>query len=308
MAKYELKDIKGVIPAFITPFNKDESINESGMRSLVDHLISKGVGGLYLTGSTGEGFLMTPEERKQVVETVIDQTAGRVPIMVHVGAIGTKISIELAKQAEAAGADAISSVPPFYWKFSNDCIYNYYKDITASTDLPMVVYNIPLAGLVGYDQIKRFAAIDGVNGIKFTALAHHEIMMMKEEIGKDFIVYSGADEMSMSGMSFGADGLIGSFYNLMPEVFIRIYEAAKAEDYKGVIENQRVANAIITHCTKGNYVGMMKRALTWMGIDAGYCRRPFINLTAAEEEILKDELRHIKKQYGINNIDFMETL
>jgi len=308
VGKYSLKDIKGVIPALITPFNEDESINEKGMRQLVDHLISKGVNGLYLTGSTGEGFLMTPDERKQVVAMVIDQVAGRIPVMVHVGAIGTRISIDLAKQAEAAGADVISSVPPFYWKFSDDSIYNYYKDITEATNLPMVVYNIPLAGLVGYDQIKRFADIDGVEGIKFTATTHFEIMRMKEEIGKDFMIYSGCDEMSFSGLSFGADGLIGSFYNLMPEVFINIYKAMEDGDYNAAEEHQKIANALILHCTSGNYVGMMKRALTWMGIDGGYCRKPFINLTPADEDELKKGFKAIKDQYSITGVDFLENL
>lgn len=308
MSRYKLKDITGVIPALITPFSKDESINEKGLRDLVEHLIKKGVNGLYLTGSTGEGFLMTPDERKQVVTMVVDQVDGRIPLMVHVGAIGTRISIELAQHAEKAGADVISSVPPFYWKFSDDSIYKYYKEITSSTNLPMVVYNIPLAGLVGFDQIKRFAEIDGVEGIKFTATTHFEIMRMKEEIGKDFMIYSGCDEMSLSGLSFGADGLIGSFYNLMPEVFIRIYKAMEAKDYKSAEEQQMIANALIVHCTTGNYVGMMKRALTWMGIDGGYCRSPFINITKSEEEQLKKDFKKIKEEYKIEGIDFLECL
>lgn len=308
MSRYKLKDITGVIPALITPFSEDESINEKGLRDLVEHLIQKGVDGLYLTGSTGEGFLMTPDERKHVVTMVVDQVDGRIPLMVHIGAIGTKISIELAQHAEKAGADVISSVPPFYWKFSDDSIYKYYKEITAVTNLPMVVYNIPLAGLVGFDQIKRFADIDGVEGIKFTATTHFEIMRMKEEIGKDFMIYSGCDEMSLSGLSFGADGLIGSFYNLMPEVFIRIFKAMEAKDYKTAEEQQMIANALIVHCTTGNYVGMMKRALTWMGIDGGYCRSPFINITDAEEEQLKIDFKKIKEEYKIEGIDFLETL
>lgn len=308
MSRTSLKDIKGVIPALITPFKEDESLHEEGMRQLVEHLIKKGVTGLYLTGSTGEGFLMSPEERKRVVTIVIDQVAGRIPLIVHVGAIGTKVSIDLARQAESAGADAVSSVPPFYWKFTDDSIFKYYKEITNSVEIPMVVYNIPLAGLVGYDQLKRFADIEGVDGVKYTATSHFEIMRMKEEIGKDFMIYSGCDEMSLSGLSFGADGLIGSFYNLMPEVFIRIYDAMKSGDYKRAEEIQAMANALIVHCTRGNYVGMMKRALSWMGIDAGYCRSPFINLTSAEEDQLKRDFYRIKEEYKIEGIDFLETL
>ncbi|MCP4752544.1 MAG: dihydrodipicolinate synthase family protein, partial [Proteobacteria bacterium] len=175
MANFDVNDIKGVIPALITTFDEKENFDEKRMRKVVDHLLEKGVDGLYLTGSTGEGFLMTPDERKRVVEVVVEQVDGRVPLIAHVGAIGTKISIDLAKQAAGAGVDAISSVPPFFWKFDNDSVFNYYKDITASTDLPMIVYNIALAGLMGFEQVERFASIDGVAGVKYTATAHFEV-------------------------------------------------------------------------------------------------------------------------------------
>jgi N-acetylneuraminate lyase len=305
LSRNGLTNLKGVIPALITPFDINQDINEAGLRQLIDHLIDKGINGVYTTGSTGEGFLMSPEERKRVVAIVVDQVAGRIPVMVHIGAIGTRVSIDLAQHAEETGADVISSVPPFYWKFSDDSIFKYYKEITESVNLPMVVYNIPLAGLVGYDQIKRFSDIDGVEGIKFTATTHFEIMRMKKEIGSDFMIYSGCDEMSISGLTFGADGLIGSFYNLMPEVFLRIYHAMQAGDYNIAEQQQAIANNIIVNCTAGNYVGIMKRALSWMGIDAGYCRSPFINVEPAEEAGLKEMFRKIRSDYNISDIDFL---
>lgn len=304
----KISEINGVIPALITPFSKNESVNENGLKSLVEHLINKGVNGLYLTGSTGEGFLMTPDERKRVVEVVAEQSQGRVPLIAHVGAIGTKISIDLARHAEAIGCDAISSVPPFYWKFGQESIFKYYKEITESVKIPMIVYNIPLAGLMGIDQIKAFATIDNVLGVKFTATSHHDILRLKDEIGQDFMVYSGCDEMSFSGMGFGADGLIGSFYNLIPEVFLRIYEATTNGNYQKAIDEQKIANAIIVPCTSGNYVGVMKRALTWMGIDGGYSRSPFINISEEEEEKYKSIFRDIKAKYNISNIDLLESL
>ena len=143
MGKFNIEEFKGVIPAVLTVFEQDENIDEIGMRQLISHLIHKGVYGLYLTGSTGEGFTMSVEERMRVVEIVMDEVAGRVPVVVHVGAIGTKLSIELAKHAERVGADGISSVPPFYWRFNEDQIVNYYEDIATATSLPMIVYNVP---------------------------------------------------------------------------------------------------------------------------------------------------------------------
>jgi len=308
MAKFSETDLRGVIPALITPFDEQENFDEKRMRAVVDHLLNKGVNGLYLTGSTGEGFLMTPDERKQVVEVVVDQVAGRVPLISHVGAIGTKVSIDLAKHAEKAGVDALSSVPPFYWKFNDDSVYNYYKDITQATALPMIVYNIALAGLVGFEQIKRFSTIEGVKGVKYTATAHFEVMRMKEELGDDFLVFSGCDEMSMSGLAFGADGLIGSFYNLMPELFISIYEAVKNNDLKLAEQKQREANSIIMYATQQNHLAIIKHALTWMGVDAGYCRRPFPNYSSAEQEVMKTNFRMLKEKHRISDVDFLNAL
>ena len=115
MAKFKIQQLTGVIPAMQTIFDANEDIDEKAMRALVDFLVEKRIGGLYLTGSTGEGLLMSDEERMRVVDIICDQVRGRVPIMVHVGAISTKRSIGLSKHAYAAGADAIASIPPFYY-------------------------------------------------------------------------------------------------------------------------------------------------------------------------------------------------
>lgn len=308
MVNFELNRIMGVIPALITPFDENENFDEKRMRNLVEHLLKKGIHGLYLTGSTGEGFLMTPDERKRVVEVVADQVNNRIPLIAHIGAIGTRISIDLAKHAADVGVDALSSVPPFFWKFDNESIFNYYRDITASTELPMIVYNIELAGLVGFELVKRLSTIEGVKGIKYTSTAHFEVMRMKEELGRDFLVYSGCDEMAMSGLSFGADGVIGSFYNLMPELFIAIYEALQNNDLKRAKEKQRVANIIIMHLSQKNYIGIMKRALSWMGVDAGYCRSPFSKYDLDDEAEMKKEFRFLKKKHGIIGVDFLDVL
>jgi N-acetylneuraminate lyase len=308
MSRVPLKNIKGVIPALVTCFDENEAYDEGRQRKVASYLIDRGVHGLYLTGSTGEGFLLTPEERKKAVEDVIDEVKGRVPIIAHVGAIGTKISIDLARHAEKAGADAISSVPPFYWKFSEDQMFNYYRDISASVGIPMVVYNIALTGGVGYGLIKRLASIEGVQGIKYTLTSQFEIMRIKEEIGKDFTIYSGADEMAMTGLSFGADGIIGSFYNLIPEPFLDIYKAVQAGDLKTAREKQRIANAIIMFTLDRGFQVGIKAEMKWMGLDAGYCREPFGRFDKATEEKYHAEFRQLKKELGVQGIPFLDKL
>jgi N-acetylneuraminate lyase len=308
MSKFSLKDIKGVLPALVTCFDEAGEFDEKRQRALVRWLLGKGVNGFYLTGSTGESLMMTPDERKRVVEVVLEEVKGAVPVIVHIGAISTKLSIELARQAEAAGADAISSVPPIYWKYSNDDIYGYYKDITASVSIPMVIYNVPLAGLVGYDLIKRLATIQGVGGVKYTAPTHYEIMRLKEEVGKDFVIFSGADEMAMSGLAFGADGIIGSFYNMIPELFLGLYAAVRAGDLAAAAEFQRQANAVIFYSLDHNYFSVMKRSLSWIGVDGGFCRKPIANLSDGEEREVKRALERIRDRNGIRGVSVLDSI
>ena len=309
MAKFNIESFKGVIPAVLTVFDQNENIDEVGMRQLVSYLVNQNVDGLYLTGSTGEGFTMDNAERKRVVEIVIDEVAGRVPVVVHVGAIGTKLSIDLAKHAEAVGADGISSVPPFYWKFTENQIVKYYEDIAGATSLPMIVYNVPLVGLLGMNAIKRLAQIENVKGIKYTALSLYEITQIKDEIGEDFLVYSGCDELALEGLMVGADGIIGSFYNIMPELFIKIYTAYKQNDIVLANRYQHEAVQIIMYSlTYPSFYALMKTVLRWQGIEAGYCRAPFENLTPEVEAQYKEGFVALKVRYDLSDVAFLEVL
>lgn len=308
MKTMRLDRLGGVIPALLTCFDTNENFDEQCQRSVVRFLLSKGVDGLYLTGSTGETFLMDGEERKKVVEVVSDEVAGRVPIIVHVGDIGTKKSIKLAEHAYEHGAAAISSVPPFYWKFSSEEVYRYYQELSGSVPLPMIVYNVALAGAVDFDQIKCLASLNQVEGIKYTASTHHEILRIKEEIGKDFKVYSGSDEMALSGLAYGSDGLIGSFYNVIPELFIGLYNAYKRDDWEQAKLLQRQADAIIFGVLKYPMHASMKCMLSWIGIDAGTVRKPFSSLDGEAEKNLKKELRIIRDAYSIKDVAVLEAL
>lgn len=301
MANFQMKQITGVISAMITLFDKNEDVDIERTKALVEFQIDNGIDGFYLTGSTGEGFLMTAEERKLVVETVVKQVAGRKPIIVHVGDMGTRKSIDLARHAYEVGADAISSVPPFYWKFSEEDIFGYYKDISESTPLPMVVYNVPLAGLMGTDLLVKLAGLPNVKGIKFTGKDHDQISHLKDILGEDFIIYSGCDEMAFSGLSLGTDGIIGSFYNVMPELFKGIYQSVKAGDMKRGVRLQKIGTEIILASIKYDYLALMRNMIEWQGVDAGYSRRPFRNYKDEELGDFRAALLDIKKKYNVTD-------
>lgn len=303
MAKFDVKEIKGVIPAMLTFFDKNEEIDEKVTREMTEFMINAGVHGFYLTGSTGLAYTMTGEERNRVVDIVCDQVKGRVPVIVHVGDIGTKKSIALAEHAQEAGADAISSVPPFYWGFGGDAIYNYYKDISESVDIPMIVYNVVCAGLMDKSVIARVASLPNVKGLKYTATTHYEMGSLKREFGDDFMVYSGCDEMAFSGLISGADGIIGSFYNVTPELYLKIYECARNGDVKQGMYLQNIGAEYICKTIALGGVPEIHTLMRWRGLDAGYSRRPFIALEDAGLEKLKNELRKIKKQFNTTELD-----
>lgn len=223
-----MKITGGVVPALLTPFSKDNKINENELKRLVRINLKKGVHGFYVGGSTAEAFLLSNEERKQILECVISEVLGKCFVIAHIGCISTDSSIELAKHAQESGADAVSSIAPFYYGFTPDEINCHYDMIAKSVDIPVIIYNAPafsgvtlgLDMITGYINDKRFL------GIKHTSKDFYQLERIKK-ISKDFIVFNGYDEVFLAGIAMGANGGIGSTYNLMAEKFIdimRLYE------------------------------------------------------------------------------------
>ena len=309
MTQFDPNNLNGVMPAMITSFNKDESINKEGIRKTVNYLISESVDGLYITGSTGETFLMSQEEKKQAIEIIVEEVNGRVPVIAHIGSIGTKITTELGQYAEKVGVDALSALPPFYYGFSNDEILNYYKDISNSTNLPITVYNISHANLMDLDMLKRLSSIKNVKGVKYTAPTHFNFSKIKKEIGESFKIYSGMDEMALSGLISGADGIIGSFYNLMPELFVEIYKQVKNNQINEAKKIQDKINIIILFALKKSGYPFIKMGLKWLNVDSGYVRRPFNSIVDSENEnTIINELKILAKENDLTGIKFLETL
>ena len=309
MKQFDPNNINGVIPAMITSFNNDESINKEGIRKTINHLISEKVDGLYITGSTGETFLMSQEEKKQAIDIIVEEVNGRVPVIAHIGSIGTKITTELGMHAEKVGVDALSALPPFYYGFTNDEIFNYYRDISNSTNLPITVYNISHANLMDLDMLKRLASIENVKGVKYTAPTHFNFSKIKKEIGENFKIYSGMDEMALSGLISGADGIIGSFYNLMPELFVALYANIKQENINEAKKIQEKINIIILYALSKSGYPFIKMGMKWLNIDSGYVRKPFTTFVDKEiENTIKNDLKKISDQNDLSGIKFLDAI
>lgn len=280
---------KGIFPALLTPFDDRNRVNTKVLRELVDYNLKKGVTGFYVGGSTAEAFLLSQEERLEVMKTVADQAKGKCTLIAHVGCISTAQAISLAKAAEEMGYDAVSSVAPFYYKFSFAEIKKYYYDIVDAVKLPMLIYNFPAFSGVNLtvDNIKEFLTDDRFLGVKHTSSDYFALEQFKAAY-PDAVIYNGYDEMFLAGLSMGADGAIGSTFNFMAEKFIRIREWYLKNDMEAALEEQKKANMIIQALCRVGVMQGEKAVMDALGFDFGPARAPFAPLTDAQKKELLD--------------------
>jgi N-acetylneuraminate lyase len=284
--------LKGIFPALLTPFTKENKINEKALQKLVQMNINKGVSGFYVGGSTAEAFLLSIDERKYILDIVAQEAKGKCAIISHIGCISTDQAIELGKYSEKVGVDAISSIPPFYYNFSFNEIKSYYYDIVNNVNLPMIIYNFPaFSGVtLNSENVKEFLCDKRFIGVKHTSSDFYSLERFKQ-IRKDVLVYNGFDEMFMAGLAMGADGGIGSTYNFMAEKFIEIKKLFDQDKIEEAREVQTKANEIIKVLIKVGVMPGEKEILNMMGLDFGECRRPFKKINDEERELLKNVLK-----------------
>lgn len=280
-------NIKNIIPALVTPFDSNENVDYGALSALVERLIAQGVSGFYACGSTAECFLLTDDERKKVLETVVETTNGRVPVIAHVGNIGTAKTVELAKHAQAAGASAVSSVPPFYYKFSVDEIAGYYESIAKVAELPLIVYSIPaLSGVeITVDHLKTIIDASGAKGLKYTAYNLFELEKIRRRF-PDLKIYNGHDEVMLNALPIGIDGAIGSTFNVMAPKFIALKETYEKGDLQTAATMQAEINDIIEVMIQAGVNPSIKYWLEKAGIPCGNCRKPFAPICSEHAKLL----------------------
>lgn len=281
----------GVYPAAVSP--KDDSGKFSGPRlvDLIQRLYEANVNGLYLCGNTGEGYLLPLWARKEAVEVAVEASRDRGKVIVHVGAPAEEDAVALAKHAAEAGADGISSLPPYVQGYSFDEVHAYYTRLAYASGLPTFVYYIPIIthrefSLAEMDQLLD---IEGVAGLKFT---NHNLFLMEGIMdgGRNPHVFNGHDEVFLAGMAMGAQAGIGTYYNILPAHFVGIYEAAIAGDYAKGRELQRDVNRLIRAAQTVRQNGAVHSMLRWQGVPCGDPILPARPLDEADEKTLRGEL------------------
>ncbi|MNI28242.1 N-acetylneuraminate lyase [compost metagenome] len=281
-----LEKFYGILPAFYACYDDQGDISEERIKALSDYLDEKGVQGVYVGGSSGECIYQSIEERKAVFRYVANNLKGKMTLIAHVGAPSTRDSIELAKYAEELGYDALSAIPPIYFKLPDRAVYKYWSDIIDATELPFIIYNIPQT--TGYTLspalFEKLLENKKVIGVKNSSMPTMDIERFKRVGGNNVIVFNGPDEQYVAGRIMGADAGIGGTYASMPELFLQANEFVKAGKFDEARAIQSDINdIIIAECSfDGSMYAVIKEILKRRGVNVGGVRAPFENLSAED--------------------------
>ena len=281
-----MSDFSGAWPALVTPFTVEDKVNVSVLRELVEYLIDNRVGGFYVCGGTGDGLFMSPEERKLVTETAVDQVDGRVPVIAHIGSMIVGDAIQLAEHAQEVGAAGISSViPPMFQ--NSESLYAYFARVgAAAPDIPLLTYIFggPTDAVA---LMRELMEIPTVAGTKYTGPNMFEFREIVELRGDNWSIFSGMDEQCIYAAMQGACGNIGSTLNYIPGIYREIHYSYQIGDIAKGQELQIRANQVTRVLFSFGFFGALKEVMQMLGFDCGKPRlpqRPF-----AEEK--RDELR-----------------
>jgi len=295
----DISKYQGIFPAFYACYDKDGNISPEAVGKFTEHLIAKGVKGLYVGGSSGECIYQSVAERKLLLEEVMKKAKGRITVIAHVACNNTADSCELARHAESLGVDAIASIPPIYFHLPGYAIADYWNTISrAAPDTDFIIYNIPqLAGVaLTMPLLKEMLKNPRVAGVKNSSMPVQDIQMFKAAGGEDFAVFNGPDEQLMSGLAIGADGGIGGTYAVMPELYLKIFDLVKAGKTEEARPVQYAADAVIYKMCEahGNLYSVQKEILRRReGIDIGDVRAPLPKCIPADEPVIAEAAKLI---------------
>ncbi|PIO96451.1 dihydrodipicolinate synthase family protein [Pleomorphomonas carboxyditropha] len=266
--------LKGVIPPVPTIVDQTGAFDPKGMAALLEREVAAGIHGLLILGSGGEFCHMNTAMRKEVAEFCVRQVAGRIPVLIGIGASATAEVIELGRHAQSCGADAVLVVNPYYATLSQRALIQHYKTVAAAVDLPILLYNFPaLTGQeLTVDLVQELAlACPNIVGIKDTVdtMSHTRALVTEVKGARpDFLVFSGFDEYMLDTLLIGGDGGIPATANFAPEVTLGIYDAIEAGDFtKMRAHARRLARLMPIYGLDQPFFGLVKEAIRLTGSD-----------------------------------------
>lgn len=287
----------GTATALVTPFRTDGSVDGAALRKLVDRQIRGGVEALVPVGSTGEGATLGEDEQASVIEAVVDQANGRVPVIAGASSNATLRAVALAKQARQRGADAILTVAPFYNKPTQDGLFRHFAAIAEAAEIPVVIYNVPgrtASNIDAATALRLAEEIPTIAGVKEASANFAQIMEILRHRPKGFGVWSGDDNLTLPMIALGADGVISVVANEIPRPFsemVRLALAGKRE--KARAEHYRLLPLMNANFLESNPIPV-KAALAMMGLCGESLRLPLVPMSAPARQRLGAILRELK--------------
>lgn len=291
---------EGIFPALVTPFTDDgKSVDEERLRALVRRCVEQGVHGVVPCGTTGESVNVSVEEKKHVIKIVIDEVNDKVPVIAGTGASGTREALELTKFAKDAGATAALIVTPYYLKPADRGIYEHYETIASQVDLPIILYNIPqCTGLpLPWQMVEDLAQIPNIVAVKDSSGQLSFILAVLEKVRDKINVLCGHDEVVVAALAAGCSGAILASANVIPDVWVQIYENVKNGQLQKARELQYKVQKIARIIAGSGPVGA-KAGLNMMKIKVGPVRMPLSvggELTYESREELRLDLEKMGK-------------
>lgn len=291
-------NFEGTYVAMVTPFTKDEEIDEEGFRSNINMLIDNGVNGLLAAGTTGESATLSHDEHKKIIEILIDEVDGRVETLAGAGSNSTKEAIDLVKFSDDVGADAALVITPYYNKPQQHGLVDHFKVVSEAADIPIIAYNVPSRTGVNMDvdTIVEIAKIDNVDAIKEASGSIDKISeiykaLSLEGLEEDFNILSGEDGLTLPIMALGGTGVISASANVDSRRMVLMVDSMLNEDYQRAQElHYDMINLIKALFIESNPVPA-KTAMRLMGLPSGPLRKPLAEMKDANVEILKKALK-----------------
>ncbi len=270
--------ISGSIHALVTPFHEDESLHLDQMRAHADRAVRAGAHGVFCLGTNGEFFQQTEDERVAVLEAVVDSTAGRVPVYGGAGAVGTAETIRIARRMQAAGADVLSVIAPYFAAASQEELYRHFAAVADAVEVPVLIYNIPArtGNNIAPATVARLAQIDNIAGVKDSSGNFDAILQYIESTdATTFAVLAGTDSLILPTLQAGGAGGITAVANVYPRTMVEIYERWVAGDVEGARAAQASIRSLRNLLVLGNPNTVIKAATNAAGEPVGPCRAPF---------------------------------
>ncbi|KQT54215.1 4-hydroxy-tetrahydrodipicolinate synthase [Aureimonas sp. Leaf454] len=286
---------KGSMPALVTPFAADGSVDEAAFRAFVEWQIGEGSHGLVPVGTTGESPTLTHDEHKHVVEMCIEVSAGRVPVIAGAGSNNTAEAIDLARFAESAGADGLLVVTPYYNKPTQRGLYGHYAAIAKAVSLPILIYNIPPRSVIDMSvetMARLHADFPNIIGVKDATAKLDRVSEQRHACGPNFLQITGEDATALAHMALGGQGAISVTANVAPRLCSEFQVACLAGDFARALEYQDRLYPLHRAIFIEPGVSGVKYALSRLGKVQNVVRSPLVTIETSTQDAIDAALQH----------------